>query len=123
MSLNAAILLLVALVLFSFIPSIQSLNTNLYLNEVSKNHQLRQFYFPFYNQTLDLIDIVLKDQHRSTTETCANSLVQLRNGLIKFDEWAIKCMWCLFYLSSLSVKTNRQLIKSFSSSSANSLRS
>ena len=92
MSLNPAICLLFALILFHCIPFGCLLSTNLYLNEVSQNHQLKQFYFPFYNQTLDLIDIVLNDKQRSITATCASSLVQLRNGLLKFDEWAIKCM-------------------------------
>lgn len=60
-------------------------------DRIRQSNQLKQLYFPFYNQTLDLIDIVLHDEQRSTTTICDNSLLQLRDGLVAFEEWALKC--------------------------------
>ena len=59
--------------------------------KISQSSQLRQLYFPFYNQTLDLIDIVLDDKKRSTGPICDKSLIQLRDGLVNFEKWALKC--------------------------------
>ena len=90
MGIYSAILLLIAWILVDRFGLARS--SGIYLDQVSRNSQLREFYFPFYNQTLDLIDIVLNDEQRSTAETCSNSLIHLRNGLLDFEEWAVKCM-------------------------------
>ena len=57
----------------------------------SQSDQLKQLYFPFHNQTLALIDLVLHDEQRSTSSICDKSLLQLRDGLVAFEEWALKC--------------------------------
>lgn len=83
------------LILFLFINqlnSIHSLDNGVFQDNVHQSIQLRQFYFPYYNQTLDLIDTILNDQQRLTTLNCDQSLIKFRNGLVNFEEWALKCM-------------------------------
>ena len=92
MGLNPVLFLLALFALLSSVPPVRSLNTDVYLDQINHNNELRQFYLPFYNQTLDLINIVFDDELRSIDAACANSLIQLRNGLVHFEEWAIKCM-------------------------------
>lgn len=78
------------LVILIFIKLVTSQDTN-YFDRISQSDQLRQFYFPFYNQTIELINFVLSDEKSLIDSKCGNSLIQLRNGLINFDEWALKC--------------------------------
>jgi len=57
---------------------------------ITHSHPLHSFYFPYYNQTISLIDLVLNDPQRQTSPQCDTSLQHLRNGLDNFDEWALK---------------------------------
>lgn len=77
--------------LFIGLPFVQPQDTDHYLHYISQNSVLRQFYFPHHNQTIHLIDLVLNDEQRSTGAACDSSLSHLRNGLINFEDWAVKC--------------------------------
>ena len=90
MALCRAIYLLFVL-LFTGLPFVQPQDTDHYLHYISQNSVLRQFYFPHHNQTIHLIDLVLNDEQRSTGAACDSSLSHLRNGLINFEDWAVKC--------------------------------
>lgn len=91
----------IILFLFTFsifqIKSIQANDDRIFQDKIHQSIQLRQFYFPYYNQTLDLIDAILHNQERSTTSACDQSLSQLKSGLINFDEWALKCTYIKIY--------------------------
>lgn len=93
MALSRAIYLLFFVFLFSDFPFVRPQDTDTYLRQISQSSVLRQFYFPYHNQTINLIDLVLNDEQRSTGAICDNSLSRLRNGLIHFEDWAIKCMF------------------------------
>lgn len=96
MDFNSIALLVLWSLLFNIISPASSYDSSIYLDKINQSNQLQQFYFPYYNQTIDLIDLVLNDDQRQTGALCDNSLQQLRNGLVKLEEWALKCKFDLF---------------------------
>lgn len=107
MDFNSIALLVLWSLLFNIISPASSYDSSIYLDKINQSNQLQQFYFPYYNQTIDLIDLVLNDDQRQTGALCDNSLQQLRNGLVKLEEWALKCKFdfVLFRFNSLIIYT------------------
>lgn len=64
----------------------------LFLDNLKSNRAVEQLYYPYLNNTLDLIDLLLDDlSHNTRMNKCAANLNQIKNGLLLKDKWALLC--------------------------------
>lgn len=83
------------ILIFSLIDSISSIyfNDEPFLEYMRTDLNARNYYHPFYNQTIEFISKLTElDQ---INEQCRRSFVKLIDGVEKNELWALKCKYHL----------------------------
>ena len=63
----------------------------LFLDNLKDNSVIEQFYYPYLNKTINLIDLILRDSRKAIGKECTRNLNQIKTGLIAKDKWALLC--------------------------------
>ena len=65
----------------------------IYLKEIRNDSALFKLYNPNFDNYRLLIDhIILSDESDTFSNDCKDSLLELKNGLIHKETWALQCM-------------------------------
>lgn len=68
------------------------IENEVFLSTVRNNSELFKFYYPNFDNLIQLIDHLLLDHHLQTQKVdCRNSLTTLKVALQNKEEWALKC--------------------------------